>query len=205
MKFFVEMVGSFAIILTVYSVLYFLLAGTAYWVFYGRKSAALQKLRIQAIYPTKKSIRREIRWSLLTMLVVSILTQLTVIMVQQGWSRMYYRIASHGWIYFVASIVAGILLNDTWFYWTHRFMHLKKVFPYVHRIHHLSKAPTPWAIYSFSPAEAFLNFLIFPLLVFVIPMHPYAIATVILYNLVLNHNRAPWALRLCPSGSATSG
>jgi Delta7-sterol 5-desaturase len=186
MKQFIHYLGYFSIILSAFCALYFLMAGTAYWFFYIRKSPALAKARIQTNYPTRQSIRREIKWSLITMVIVSIITQVTLVMVEQGYSKMYFSFARYGGLYFAATIIGGILLNDTYFYWMHRFMHLKKVFPYVHRIHHLSKTPTPWAIYSFSPAEAFLNFLFFPALVFLLPMHPLAIGAVFFYNIASN-------------------
>ena len=162
------------------------MAGTAYWLFYIRKNPSLTKGKIQTNLPTNNSIRREIKWSLITMVIVALLTQVTLVLIEQGHSKMYFTISSFGRLYLLATIFGSILLNDTYFYWMHRFMHLKKIFPYVHRIHHLSKTPTPWAIYAFSPAEAILNFLFFPALVFLFPIHPLAIAAVFLYNIASN-------------------
>jgi sterol desaturase/sphingolipid hydroxylase (fatty acid hydroxylase superfamily) len=65
-------------------------------------------------------------------------------------------------------------------------MHLKAVFPKVHRIHHLSNTPTPWSIFSFSPAEAFILYAIFPVFVFLIPLHPVALAVIVSYNMINN-------------------
>ncbi|MCX6197873.1 MAG: hypothetical protein NTY88_01450 [Bacteroidetes bacterium] len=48
-------------------------------------------------------------------------------------------------------------------------MHLKKVYPYVHLIHHKSVNPTPWAAFAFHPLEAVGQVLILPIMVFAMP------------------------------------
>ncbi len=41
-----------------------------------------------------------------------------------------------------ASVLAFLLLHDSWFYWTHRLMHRPWWFNKVHRVHHDSRPPT---------------------------------------------------------------
>ena len=53
-----------------------------------------------------------------------------------------------------ASIGIAIVVHDTWFYWTHRLMHHRRLFKLFHRVHHESTNPTPWAAYCFAPLEA---------------------------------------------------
>jgi lathosterol oxidase len=53
-------------------------------------------------------------------------------------------------------VVVLIVLHDSWFYWTHRLMHTRLIWP-IHRLHHLSVAPTVWSAYSFHPAEAMIS------------------------------------------------
>jgi sterol desaturase/sphingolipid hydroxylase (fatty acid hydroxylase superfamily) len=63
------------------------------------------------------------------------------------------------------------MLHDAWFYWTHRLMHHPRVFPWSHRTHHLSVAPTPWSAYSFSATEALVQALYLPVVLLVLPAH----------------------------------
>ena len=65
-------------------------------------------------------------------------------------------------------------------------MHHKRIYPYVHLIHHKSFNPTPWATFSFHPIEAVMQFAIVPIMVFVMPLHPLAILAWSMYQLMLN-------------------
>ena len=176
----------FALILCVYLAVYFILAGAAFWVFYIAGKDSLHPRKIQDRYPDKKIIFQEIKWSVITMLILSFIGMIVFSSISKGYTRMYHSVPEYGWIYFFGSIICCIFINDGYFYWVHRFMHLKAIFPRVHLIHHLSNTPTPWSIFSFGPIEAFILYAIFPIFVFFIPLHPVALAAIILYNLVNN-------------------
>ena len=178
--------GLYLQVLVVFLLTYFLTAGAAYWLLYINKKERLRGRKIQDREAKKQAIYREIKCSLISMLVLALFSLPVVICYQNGYTVLYSTIMPRGWIYFFGSIVICILINDTYFYWLHRFMHLKAVFPLVHKTHHLSKTPTPWAIYSFSPVETFIDFAIFPLLIFFVPLHIVAIGIVIGYNHFMN-------------------
>jgi len=72
------------------------------------------------------------------------------------------------------SIVLFAVGLDTWFYWTHRFMHHPKVYKFFHIEHHRSHSPTPFTAYSFAPPEAVLVYLFVPVFQLIVPMHPIA-------------------------------
>ncbi len=74
-----------------------------------------------------------------------------------------------------------VLLHDAYFYWTHRLMHLPKIFKWVHQLHHHSDNPTPWAAFSFHPLEAVISIGIIPLIVLSIPCHPFALYLFLTY------------------------
>ena len=82
------------------------------------------------------------------------------------------------------------MIQDTYYYWLHRLMHQPRIFRYVHAGHHRSRQPTPFASFSFDWAEAALNAWVMPALVFVIPIHPAVIFTLLslaTVAAVLNH------------------
>jgi Delta7-sterol 5-desaturase len=60
------------------------------------------------------------------------------------------------------------VLHDTYFYWTHRLMHLSQFYRLVHREHHKSFAPSAYAAYSFAFVEAWIqgSFLVVYVLLF---------------------------------------
>lgn len=65
-------------------------------------------------------------------------------------------------------------------------MHHKKLFKYVHGVHHESTNPSPWAAYSFHPWEALVQALVLPIMVFIFPMHPLTIFLFLTYMIVRN-------------------
>ena len=50
-----------------------------------------------------------------------------------------------------------IVIQDTYFYWTHRLMHHRRLFRWFHRTHHRSTNPNPWTTYSIGPLEAIVD------------------------------------------------
>src|SRR5215475_2574774 len=130
----------YGVILAIYLTVYFVFAGTVYWVFYILKKDAMQIRKIQIRIPVRKIIFHEIRWSVVTMIILSFIGTITFTGVFKGYSKIYYSVSEFGWLYLIGSVILCIFLNDTYFYWVHRFMHLKVIFPRVHRIHHLSNA-----------------------------------------------------------------
>jgi len=165
---------------------YALLAGFAWllgYVFFYRRwkhRKVVQKL------PPGSEIRREMLYSASSMVIFSVVGFLTVIAAKEGWTQMYRRVDAYPAAWFWGSIVCAILIHDTWFYWTHRLVHHRKLFRYFHRVHHLSHNPSPWAAYAFDPAEAVIQALIFPLVLFVMPMHPGAFGIFMIWQIVHN-------------------
>ncbi len=79
-----------------------------------------------------------------------------------------------------------IFLHDTYFYWTHRLLHMPGFFNKIHITHHLSSNPSPWTALSFHPIEAIIQAAIVPLIVFIIPAHPVALFIFLFYSVIIN-------------------
>lgn len=165
---------------------YLFLAGLAWILCYVLFKQRWLHRKIVMRFPESADIRREIRYSCFSFLISGLVAGGTVWAAQQGWTRMYVRVADHGWIWFWASIVVTIFLHDAYFYWTHRLMHHPRLFPIFHRVHHLSHNPSPWAAYAFDPAEAFVQAGILPLTALLIPIHPLAFAIFMMWQLTDN-------------------
>jgi Delta7-sterol 5-desaturase len=103
-----------------------------------------------------------------------------------GHTRLYARVEEHGWAWFFASIAVAVVVHDAYFYWTHRLMHHPRVFRLLHRTHHRSVTPTPWAAYSFGTGEALVQAGIGPLLVFTVPMHGLAFVVFMSWQIAFN-------------------
>lgn len=133
-------------------------------------ASVLARRRIQATKASAADIRREFLLSVTTAFLFSLVGFAVHVGSQQGIFKVYggelpqaSRLA--------LEFVAVVLLHDTYFYWAHRAMHHRWLFRRVHRAHHKSRTPTPWAAYAFAPQEALLEAAIMPLAALLIPMH----------------------------------
>ena len=165
---------------------YVLVAGLGWLVFYTLFRRRLWHRKIIPHAPATADLRRELLYSARTVVVYALVGALGVLAVHAGWTQMYYRIARHGWGWFVASIAIAVVLHDAYFYWTHRAMHHPRLFRWMHRGHHCSTNPTPWAAYSFDTLEAVVHACIFPLLIFILPIHPLAFFLFMAWQIIFN-------------------
>lgn len=165
---------------------YALFAGFAWLLAYTVFKKSWWRRKIIQKNPAGADVRRELKWSLLTALIYGLVGVATILLGKfYGW-QMYRKIDSRGWAWFVASIGIAIVVHDTWFYWTHRLMHHRRLFKLFHRVHHESTNPSPWAAYSFAPLEAAVQAGIFPLLMFTVPMHPLAFFSFMIWQISFN-------------------
>ena len=165
---------------------YFLFAGITFLAFYVLGKKIFIRFKIQQKFPATRHMWRELGLSLLSLSIFSLTGLFVITCYRHGYTKLYMDIHAHSWAYFVFSVLIFIVAHDTYFYWTHRFMHWKKIYPYVHKTHHLSHDPTPWAAYAFHPFEAIIQAAIFPIMVFILPVHLLAILVWGLYQVGLN-------------------
>ena len=168
------------------SLRYILFAGTLFLIFYVWKKKDFFKYKIQQKYPENKHIAREMKYSFLSLSIFAVVGTALFFLHQKGYTKMYFNFHEHSFAYFLFSVVVFIVAHDTYFYFTHRAMHWKKIYRYVHKVHHMSTDPTPWAAFAFHPLEAIVEVGIVPLMVFLIPIHPLALFVWVLYQSAMN-------------------
>ena len=169
---------------------YFLIAGLFYFIFYSwsRQKWQARKLGNRA-YP-RQQFRKEVRWSMITALVFSVAGALTVLLWQNGYTKVYMDIGQYGWWYLPVSLLASMLLHETYYYWVHRWMHQPAIFKIVHKVHHDSNITSPWTAFSFHPIEGVLQAIVLPVTLMILPMHPSVILTqltLMTLSSVINH------------------
>lgn len=125
--------------------------------------------------PAKRSrqVRDEIRWSLISAVIYAVPAGLAI-EAWRGWGWTGIMVTVDGPLqaaWWPLSILAYLFLHDSWFYWTHRWMHLPRLFKAAHAVHHASRPPTAWAAMSFHPIEAISGAVLIPALLFIIPIH----------------------------------
>jgi len=137
------------------------------WLWWRYRPGTRNKL--QAQNSAQKQIKREIIYSFISTVIFGSVTPILFAVGLGRYMQFYPHVEDYGWIYFFLSIVLMILIQDTYFYWTHRLMHHRRLFRFFHRVHHLSTNPNPWTTYSMNPLEAVVNSGAFVITLFVIP------------------------------------
>ena len=165
---------------------YLVFAGVAWLLGYVIFKSWWRSRKIIPEMPSGSDMRREILWSLLTVVIYGIVGASTLACYQRGWLKLYKDVNEYGWAWFWGSIVVVIFIHDAYFYWTHRLIHHPKLFKFFHQVHHQSHNPSPWAAYCFSPAEAVIQAGIFPLVAFTLPIHPGAFGLFMLWQITFN-------------------
>lgn len=165
---------------------YLLLASLAFLIFYRWPLVRRSFMKIQSGFPKTKDYRREILYSLSTTFLFALLGYAFFFGPLVKYTHVYTDVHTRGMGYFLLSILMTLVVHDTYFYWTHRLMHHPAIFPLVHRVHHLSTNPSPWAAMAFHPLEAIVEFGIIAVVPFLYPIHPLAIAAFLLIMMVYN-------------------
>ena len=166
------LIGSAFIMTLIVGVRYLITSGAFAWA---------TRLRHPGLYAgQERQMRREILWSLASAGIYGVPAGIVAWGWQaHGWTRIYTDINAYPLWYLPLSVFAYLLLHDSWFYWTHRWMHQPWLFRVAHAVHHESRPPTAWAAMSFHPWEAVTGAVVIPALVFIIPIHVGGLAVVL--------------------------
>lgn len=143
-------------------------------------------LRIQPSPLPRGQKRREIAYSVMTCAIFTAMFLLVLALDGAGLTRIYRDIGDYGWAWFFLSIPIMLLVHDLYFYIAHRLIHVKPIFERVHRVHHLSLSPTPFAAFAFHPLEAIVEAGIFVVLVLLLPVHFGAFVIFFSISLLIN-------------------
>ena len=134
----------------------------------GRR--AIQKKSMQA-----RTIWREFVLSINALLAVAGMGILTIILIRTGVTRVYTKLDTYSLAYFVLSIPIYLLMQDAIFYWIHRALHTKALYRLAHQTHHMSTRPTPMTTFQISAHEVAVMWLIGPIILVILPLHPLAL------------------------------
>lgn len=166
---------------------YFLLALFSFLLFYILLRNRFLYKKIQQRFPKNKDYAREIIYSITTICIFSFVSMLVFRHPSIApYTKLYKNINDHSMVYYVLAFPVMLFLHDTYFYFTHRLMHHKKIFNYVHLVHHQSTNPSPWAAYAFHPLEAFIEIGILFVFMFTLPLHPTHVLIFFFFMIVYN-------------------
>lgn len=169
---------------------YFLVAGGTYLFFYSPVSQSFVNHALRHPSPDRRSIQHDIQLSVLSAGVFALAAAFILSGYYGGMTRLYSHSQQYGLWYLGISYGAVLVLQDAYFYFTHRLFHHPSLFRWLHQGHHRSRYPTPWTSFAFDPLEAIVQSLFLVGIVFLIPLHFVTLIAVLMTMTiwaVLNH------------------
>ena len=177
---------AFSLIISRVFTRYLFFTTIAFLVFYVLFRKTLWFRKIQKRLPKLTDYGRDIAYSALSMVIFGLIATLALYVLDDVNNVYRAPIAGWGAVWFGVSMVWMLILHDTYFYWMHRFMHLKPVYRHVHLVHHRSTNPSPWTAYAFHPLEAVLEASIILVIAFTLPVHILAVILFFIFQIAYN-------------------
>lgn len=178
---------------------YLLFSGVYYYLFFKLFRKKFKSRFLKNKKHKKKQLFKEIYWSSISGLIFGVTLFFCYYLWQTDATLIYVDFSKYSLWYVLLSVFLFLFIQDTYYYWLHRWMHHPKVYKFVHLIHHKSVHTSVWTAFSFHPLETIIQSLYFPLIICILPLHFYAIATVLVIMTVsatINHA----GVELFPSG-----
>jgi Delta7-sterol 5-desaturase len=113
----------------------------------------LKRRRIARTPTTAVQAWREVRYSVGSIALFGLAAVLIVSLRKVGWVAQPESSSAASLLW----VPVLLVLQDAYFYATHRAMHHKRLFKHLHLVHHRSVDPSPLAAFSFHPGEAIVE------------------------------------------------
>jgi lathosterol oxidase len=174
------------VMLSISTIRYFIVAGIAFLLCYRLFAHKIHKAKIQKNAAPRSSFKRDILHSLQTTIIHVLIAYLVLFTSFKEYTQVYDKLADYSLWWLFLSLPVCLIIHDTYFYWMHRIMHIKALFPHVHLLHHKSNNPSPWTSYSFHFVEAWIEGGVLLAIVFLIPIHAIMIEMFVLSAFIIN-------------------
>ena len=159
----------------------------AYFLFWKKFKQKFQNWRIQLVQKVDANqIKRELKNSLLTLIIGAMYSSIVFYMSSQGQTKIYTDFSEHSAFVAVSGFFILFIVDDTWFYWIHRLLHHPKIFRYVHLEHHKSVDVNPFTSMSFHFIEPLLLSLWIIPVAYVFPIYAPVLMLVQVWGLLDN-------------------
>ncbi|WP_146450623.1 sterol desaturase family protein [Bythopirellula polymerisocia] len=166
---------------------YLLMTGTYYIIVCQLFDRKFRKYKINPDRVSGGVVQKEMSWALLNNLNYAILATATYGLYERGWLKLYFDWHEYGTLYGLLVILVLLLAHDAYFFWAHYLMH-REPFRRIshHWVHHQFHNVTPWSAFSVHPIEGFVELLFRPVLLMLIPTHPYTLVAFAILSFGLN-------------------
>jgi len=139
--------------------------------------------QIQPTSEPNKNIRFEIKNSFRSILIFGFSSLPIIYFIRKGFVVL---LPDSLWVT-LTGLAILVVWNEIHFFLVHRVMHWPIFYRYIHYMHHVSKIPTVYSVFSFHPVEAFLLSTVELTIVLFIPLSASAIFLYPLVSILLNY------------------
>ena len=183
--------GLFILTLTFGMLLYALLAGASYFLFFVR----WRQRFVPTYLPNWAEMKKSVIWSFYSVAGNAVFVLPVQLVIVFGNSRVYYEIEPFGWSYLLLSFIGAIVVAETLIYWIHRALHTKWIYRHIHSRHHVFREPTPLASVAFHPIDSFAQAAPYHLFALLVPTNFWLYLAMIVFVTfwsVMIHDRIRW-------------
>ncbi|MGQ0740606.1 MAG: sterol desaturase family protein [Bacteroidota bacterium] len=169
---------------------YFLLSGIFYAIFYIWFPGKWKNRKITQRNYEPGQFRAEIIRSTVTAIIFGLSGAILLLLWQKGYIRLYEDIHAYPLWWMPLSLIIALIIQETYYYWLHRWMHIPSIFKVVHKWHHDSHIASPWTAFSFHPIEGLIQAIFLPLILLFLPMNVYVLVIMLVImsvSSVINH------------------
>ncbi|OAY57096.1 hypothetical protein MANES_02G070100v8 [Manihot esculenta] len=143
----------------------------SFYVYYLKRNVNLPKDAV----PTTKVMLLQIYVSMKAMPWYCALPSVSEYMVEKGWTKCFARVSDVGWLAYIASLIAYLVVVEFLVYWAHREMHdIKPLYKYLHVTHHKYNKRnilSPFAGMAFQPLDGVVQAVPHVIALFIVPTH----------------------------------
>ncbi len=185
-----ELLAITAALSAIIALRYLAVAAGMYALLWRRGEPRLKALRLNTRAPTRAGVLHELRASLVSSPIYAFPAAVALVAFRHGRGLLYLDPHRYPLWWMPVSAVIYLLVQDAYYYWTHRALHQRWAFAWAHRGHHLSREPTPFASFAFDAAEAAATAWVLPALSFVVPLQldvALGLLTLMTLSSLMNH------------------
>lgn len=150
---------------------YLIISGAFHHLFRVKLEGRFHHKIINQLKDLKPQMKKEIIWSVYTSMIFAVSGSFIFKCWEMGYTAIYMDVSAYSIVYLPISLILALFIQDTYYYWIHRWMHRPKIFRVVHKVHHDSIHTSALTSFSFHPLESVAQALILPVIFFLVPMH----------------------------------
>jgi lathosterol oxidase len=182
-----EYLTVFTLCILLASVRYLAMTGIYYGIVYKTLGPTLRRFKIDPQSPGDSDVHHEIKWGLINNINFGLIGAFTFWLYQKGYLKIYTDFDRYPLWHYLALTLILLALHDAYFFWLHYLMHKTRLGKWLgHNIHHHVENVSPWSAFSVDPREGFMEVLFRPIILILIPIHPWFFVFFELLTFALN-------------------